>query len=283
MIRGCGAFLGALTVMAAGCMPPSFGAGMLLHPVRSKARQAPRLPHDTVDFSGVDVHLKGWWFKPQGRKQGTVVYLHGSGDNRGSSASVAHHFVPLGFEVVAYDSRAHGESDGWACTYGYYEKRDLSRVLDQIGVTGPIILLGTSLGGAVALQAAADDRRISAVIAIATFSDLRTAGSERAPFFASKGNIDKAFQIAERTANFRVDDVSPVAAARRISVPTLLIHGRDDHETPPAHSQRVYAALREPKHLILVPNAGHTNALTRDTWQAIDAWMAKELRFVSRH
>ena len=36
----------------------------------------------------------------------------------------------------------------------------------------------------------------------------------------------------------------------------LVIHGADDTETPPAHSQRVYDALRGPKRLILVPGAG---------------------------
>jgi dipeptidyl aminopeptidase/acylaminoacyl peptidase len=40
-----------------------------------------------------------------------------------------------------------------------------------------------------------------------------------------------------------VDDVSPVRAAARITVPVLLIHGAADVETPPAHSERVRAAL----------------------------------------
>lgn len=277
MGRHSGTVLGALMLVASGCMPPSWGAGALLHPARTMVRHDARLPHETLDFAGADVHLKGWRFRPGGAKRGTVVFLHGSGDNRGSSSSIADHFVPLGFEVVAYDGRAHGESEGSACTYGYYEKRDLSRVLDQIEPAAPVILLGTSLGAAVALQAAADDKRVSAVIAVATFSDLRTVASERAPFFASQGNIDEAFHIAETTANFRVDEASPVAAAQRITVPTLLIHGHNDDETPPAHSQRVFAALREPKRLIIVPNAGHHDALTRDTWREIDAWMVKEL------
>jgi pimeloyl-ACP methyl ester carboxylesterase len=72
----------------------------------------------------------------------------------------------------------------------YYEKVDLSRVLDEISGPGPILLLGTSLGAAVALQTAAEDNRVAVVVAVATFSDLRTVASERAPFFASKGNID---------------------------------------------------------------------------------------------
>jgi hypothetical protein len=65
----------------------------------------------------------------------------------------------------------------------------------------------------VALQAAAIDERVATVVATATFSDLRTVAFERAPFFASKGNIEGAFRLAEREAAFKVDEVSPLAAA----------------------------------------------------------------------
>jgi hypothetical protein len=49
-----------------------------------------------------------------------------------SAVGVIQRFVPRGFDVVAYDSRAHGESDGDACTYGFFEKQDLRRVLDTV-------------------------------------------------------------------------------------------------------------------------------------------------------
>ena len=129
------------------------------------------------------------------------------------------------------------------------------------------------MGAAVALQAAAEDRRIAAVVAVSPFSDLRTAASERAPFFASKGNIADAFKLAEAEGKFRADDVSPMAAAAHITAPTLIIHGERDDETPPAHSQRIFAALRAPKRLILVPNGGHNHVLDPDVWREIDGWL----------
>ncbi len=254
-------------------MPPSWGAGALLHPGRKLAIQEPTRKHDTLDFAGAGVRLKAWWFRADGaRRRGTVIYLHGSADNRGSSAGIADHFVPRGFDVISYDSRAHGQSTGDACTYGYFEKLDLSRVLDRVEVT-PIVVIGTSLGAAVALQAAARDARISAVIAVATFVDLRTVATERAPFFASKGNIDNAIQIAEESAHFRVDEVSPLLAALRVSVPALVIHGDNDRETPASHSRRVFEALCEPKRLIVVPGRGHNDALDKAVWPEIDAWL----------
>jgi pimeloyl-ACP methyl ester carboxylesterase len=230
--------------------------------------------YESIDIDA-GVHLRGWLFRTERPRRGLVVYLHGVGDNRSSGLGVAVHFTALGFDVLAYDSRAHGESDGAACTYGYYEKKDLSRAIDQLG-GGPVLTIGVSLGAAVALQAAAEDPRIALVVGIAPFSDLRTVAAERAPFFATRANIAKAFELAETEAAFHADDVNPAAAARRIAAPVLLIHGADDHETPPAHSERIHAALAGPKKLVLVPGAGHNDALTADTWRAIDAWVAAQ-------
>jgi alpha-beta hydrolase superfamily lysophospholipase len=260
-----------LALAAGGCMPPSWAANALLHPQRTPMRRQPDRPFDAIEFDGAGVKLKGWWFHA-GEKRGTLVYLHGVSDNRGTSVGIADHFLARGFDVIAYDSRAHGESGGDVCTYGVYEKEDLARVLDRVA-TRPIVLMGTSMGAAIALQAAAVDRRVAAVVAVSPFSDLRTAASERAPWFASKGNIAEAFRLAEAEGKFRVDDASPVAAAPRIAAPTLLVHGAKDDETPAVHSQRIFAALHDPKRLILVPNADHNHVIDAQMWRDIDAWV----------
>ena len=54
----------------------------------------------------------------------------------------------------------------------------------------------------------------------------------------------------------------------------LLIHGAEDHDTPPAHSERVHEALSGPKRLIIVPGAHHNGSLTGSVWQEIDRWIA---------
>jgi pimeloyl-ACP methyl ester carboxylesterase len=108
---------------------------------------------------------------------------------------------------------------------------------------------------------------------VSPYSDLHLAAAERAPFFASKGNLADAFAIAEAEGKFRADDVSPEAAAGHITAPTLLIHGDHDDETPHVHSQRIFAALHEPKRLILVPNATHDHVIDAKVWQDVDAWV----------
>ncbi len=261
-------------VLAAGCMPPEWGANGLLHPWRRHlSTSAPDLEHDDVAFRSDGLLLKGWLFHAKGQRKGLVVYLHGVADNRASGLWIARRFVPQGYDVLAYDSRAHGESEGENCTYGFYEKRDLSRALDAVKADRAV-LIGTSLGAAVALQAAAEDPRIAGVVALSSFSDLETVARERAPWIATKAEIREAIAIAETRGHFRVADVSPVKAAAHIHVPVLVIHGQEDHETRPAHSQRIYQALAGPRQLTLVPHAGHNDVLGQDgVWPQIDAWL----------
>jgi alpha-beta hydrolase superfamily lysophospholipase len=250
---------------------PSWAANGLLHPHRRTAFARPARLFEDVQYGGAGVTLQGWRFAADGPRRGTVVYLHGVADNRSSAAGPAEHFVQRGFDLIAYDSRAHGDSGGSVCTYGYYEKLDLQRVLDTVEAR-PIVVMGSSLGAAVALQAAADDGRIDGVIAVETFSDLRTVALERAPFFLTRGMRQRAFAIAEALGGFQVEAVSPLQAAAGITVPALLIHGALDRETPPDHSGRVFRALSGPKRLVIVDDAGHNQSLAR-SWREIHEWM----------
>jgi hypothetical protein len=256
-----------------GCMPASWAAPALLHPSRKPMTAQPPLPTENVEIAGDGVVLKGWLFHAKGERRGAIVYLHGVADNRASVAGVAQRYVPRGYDVLAYDSRAHGDSTGEACTYGYYEKRDLAKAIDLL--EAPVVsVIGVSLGAAVALQAATQEPRIASVVGISTFSDLRTVASERAPFFASAGNIREAMALAEAQGRFVVDEVSPVKAAAHLSIPVLLIHGAEDRETAPAHSERVYQALAGPKRLVLLPKTGHGVGLDEATWKIVDTWVA---------
>ena len=256
---------------------PSIGANLLLHPQR-RAEVGPAPPTcENATFAGEGLDLRGWRCHPPGEIRGTVVYLHGIADNRQSGAGIIKRFGTRGFDVVAYDGRAHGESDGDTCTYGFFEKQDLHRVLDTIS-GGPIVLFGQSLGAAVALQEAADDTRVTTVVAAETFSDLRTVATERAPSFFTSDVIGRAFRLAEGEARFQVDAVSPVKAAAHIRIPVLLIHGAADIDTPPDHSRLVLAALAGPKRLILVPGAGHNESLRGDVWDEVDRWIDDVLR-----
>jgi pimeloyl-ACP methyl ester carboxylesterase len=268
----------ALGTLWAARLVPGWSESALVHPPRRPPPPPPAIPHDDVELEGEGVHLRGWRFPATGARRGLVVYLHGFGDDRREGEGIARRFGPLGLEVLAYDSRAHGESGGEACTYGVLEKRDLERVLDQemprspvaLPVVLPVALIGGSLGAAVALQAAAEDPRISLVVAIAPYADLETIAVERAPSFVSRAQVAEALALAGREGGFAVADASPLAAAPRIRCPVLLVHGDADLATPPEHSRRILAALAGPRELLIVPGVGHYDPAGPAAWERID-------------
>jgi pimeloyl-ACP methyl ester carboxylesterase len=273
MRRLIAALIAGLVLAIAVYQVPQFAAGGLLYP--SRQADVPPAPdgcrEDVRQVAGIS--LSGWRCAAEGQRRGTIIYLHGIADNRGSAAGAIRRYRPRGFDVLAYDSRNHGRSGGDVCTYGYYEKQDARSLIDS-APSGPVILLGTSLGAAVALQAAADDTRVSTVIAAEVFSDLRTVAIERAPSLLPHWAIDRAFAIAESRGHFQVADVSPVKAATRLTIPVLLIHGADDLDTRPDHSNRVFEALRGRRRLLLVSGAGHNHSLSaEDTCREIDGWI----------
>jgi uncharacterized protein len=252
---------------------PAAAANASLKPSRHVAAVAAPDGCVAAAFEGDGVELKGWRCAAADTPRATLILVHGIADNRASWRIAIGRLTRERFDVIAYDSRAHGESGGSVCSYGFLEKRDLHRVLDVLDGR-PIVLIGASLGAAIALQAAAGEPRIAGVVAAETFSDLRTVAVERAPFFLTTATIRKAFAIAEAQGGFPVDAVSPVRDAPRITAPVLLIHGAADVDTPLDHSRRVFAALGGPKRLLIVDGAGHNHSLSGEaTWRTIDRWL----------
>jgi alpha-beta hydrolase superfamily lysophospholipase len=256
---------------------PDIGAAILLHPPRKPFNASPPAGCVNVTYDVDGVRLEGWSGKSQGKARGTVIFLHGMADNRAAGAGICERFLKKGFDVIAYDSRAHGASGGDACTYGFHEKHDLLSIVSKVEHP-PVVLLGCSMGAAVALQAAGmSDKGIATVIAAETFSDLESVSRDRVPSFLMPLGFRRAIEKAEREGNFKSSEVSPMASAAKIKIPVLIIHGAKDKETPPAHSQRVFQNLRGTKNLILVPDAGHGQSLGGTTWSEIEAWIHRHV------
>ena len=105
----------------------------------------------------------------------TILLIHGIRARKEYMHNLSLAINQLGFNCVAIDLRAHGESQGKFCSFGVKEKEDVSRLIsllkqkynDKLSIG----IWGQSLGGAVALQALATDRRIKFGIIESTFSD----------------------------------------------------------------------------------------------------------------
>ena len=105
---------------------------------------------------GLKLHLREW---PCDDARGTVLIVHGLGEHIGRYAHVAAQLLRCGRNVVGYDQRGHGQSDGARGRSNRPDDllRDLAIVIDAVRARhpGPLVLLGHSMGGLVAAQMAA--------------------------------------------------------------------------------------------------------------------------------
>ncbi len=102
--------------------------------------------------------------------RGTIVLLHTEKSDRSSLAELTRSLVDSGFSVVVYDQRASGLSTGKYHSDGRMESADFEALVAYLGIhdqlTAPVIAVGWRTGADAALLAQADEKRISAVLAI---------------------------------------------------------------------------------------------------------------------
>jgi pimeloyl-ACP methyl ester carboxylesterase len=204
------------------------------------------------------------------KPKATLFILHGITDNKENPPYQvwATALRVAGYRIVLVDLRGHGRSTGEQITYGAVESRDLTQLLDVLErdheIMGPVGVLGGSYGASVAIQWAAADPRVKAVVALEPFDTLRHAAADVAPILLGKWRwlfSDRAIQTgitqAGQIAHFDPDRSSPLHAIARCQTPILLIHGRLDDFLTPSHSERLHAAAPDHTKLILVPYVNH--------------------------
>jgi uncharacterized protein len=230
------------------------------------------LPHEEVLIKTAEGLTLSGWFIPAGEAaQGTVLFLHGVSECKIVGLPLAKRLHEVGFNVFLHDSRRHGDSDGCFCTYGFYEKLDVSTIINYLesrkDVTlGRIGLMGSSMGAAVAIQVAALDTRIASVVAESGFASLRKVYDEyqkrmtKIPWHYLRNLVIKR---SEHIAHFKASLVSPAEAVKHVHVPLLIMHGAADNKIPAEASEIVYRNANEPKELWLIPGAKHNDMVEK--------------------
>lgn len=209
--------------------------------------------------------LRGYHIKSSMPSKGTMILIHGIGGCKEHFLLLAKELSEFGWESVVFDQRAHGESDGRFCTYGYFEKSDVMQIVDYLLAENPnqkIGLWGNSLGGAVALQVMAADERIAFGLIESTFTELDVIVSDYQKRFAggvgSKWLTDYVLKNAGKIAGFNPDDVKPVVSAAKITNPVLIAHGDSDDNISVVYGSLLYEALGSAeKELIIVEGGEH--------------------------
>lgn len=218
------------------------------------------------------VELRGWKMRVAHPNGNWVLLFHGIADDRTGTLGPAEFLLLHGYSVVMMDSRAQGQSGGPMATYGWKERYDTVAITNALYATERVrhlFALGISMGAAIALQSAAVEPRIEAVVAEDPFANLREvsydyAGMHFSPFLGKtlfRPAVMIAMHVVKEEGGFNPDDVSPEKAAAQRPFAVLLICGTEDHTIPCWHARRVYQAARGPKELWIVAGAGHAAAL----------------------
>ena len=94
--------------------------------------------------------LKGWHFAPASPR-GTIALFHGMRLNRSTLLDRIAFLTAAGYRCLAFDHRAHGESEGRWTSFGYHERHDVEAVANVIRCrwpSEPCAALGISMGAA---------------------------------------------------------------------------------------------------------------------------------------
>ncbi len=181
-----------------------------------------------------------------------LVLCHGMESTRGGTkqAAIVRRFVPKGYSVLRFDFSYVGESEG------RFEDLTISgEVADALGAIDFLaefappacVLVGSSLGGAVALLAAAQSGgAVSAVATIAAVaeSSVFLEGLSRDEIEAWRRDGWRRWGQGRLRATFLEDleRVDVLAAAAALDRPLLIVHGEADPVVPVAHARAIAAA-----------------------------------------
>lgn len=224
----------------------------------------PEKPFETVGLKNeVGQRLEAWYTRvPQ--PKGTVLLFHGHASNKSKIREEQAYFRLLGFNTLAVDFRAHGNSEGHVCTIGYREVGDVKAAYEWVKGRGEthVVLWGVSMGAATVLKALHDVPEIqpSRVILECPFGSLQDAVDGRmrsmnlptTPFT----QLLLLWGSAERAMwgfGFRPDQY-----ANAVRCPALLNWGANDNRVLRPETNAIFANLATPnKTLVVFERSGH--------------------------
>jgi pimeloyl-ACP methyl ester carboxylesterase len=203
------------------------------------------------------------------RPRGTAVLLHGipsiappDPDDAGYPGLAAR-FAAEGWAAAWGDMRAVRSSPGYFSIEGWV--KDALAIVDAArtaaGVAGPVVLLGSSAGGAVSAEAARRGAPVDALVLLAapaewlSFADDPAMGVFR---IRAGAGMELAPETLEDPGAWAAEfeGVTTELSIAHVRVPVLVVHGTADDVVPVDHAPRIAAAAPGAQ-LEVLEGAGH--------------------------
>lgn len=224
--------------------------------------------------------LHGWWI-PFSAEAPTLILIHGWGQSAARMLPYIRHIQPNGYNLLIFSARNHGRSSSFKYPTIHTFTEDALAVIDFITrsdlTTNPQIgLVGLSVGGGAAINAAAANPHIQSVITIGAVShpvDVMNAEfkKRRVPKFIAK------FLLFFMRTRFRInfDKIAPINNIPHVKADIFLIHGSEDKVIPLQQGQALAAAGNPAKtRLWVVSGKGHSNCATHPQfWEKTAAFL----------
>ncbi len=184
-----------------------------------------------------------------------IVILHGAGSRKENHADFARAAAAYGWAAIAYDQRGHGASTDVMSPSAVGDVTVIARFLSGVDGVDPerVCVRGSSMGGTLAIHAAARSDAIAGVVAICPAPE---DGLLRA---LRRGDLEfraDAPALEGWLGEHEIGEAIVLLSGR----PLLLIHARGDDQVPYTVSERLYAGSGDPSKLILLPGGHHRSA-----------------------
>jgi len=231
-------------------------------------------PHETMQiksFDGLTLRAKYYEYAPGAPIELMFHGYRGCAD-RDLCGGMQRCFL-LGRSAVIVDQRACGDSEGTVISFGINESKDchswITHLIERFGPDVKIMLTGISMGASTVLLAAGQKLpdNVVGVLADCGFTSAEEIIKRVAGLMKMPPNLSYPFVRlgAKLFGHFDLNADSAIAAAKRSTLPLMLVHGEADDFVPCEMSRQIYAVYKGPKTIFTVPGAGHGLAYLKDT------------------